>query len=701
MQVTKEGIERIKAANELGAVVAERGIELKRKGRQLVGRCPFHKEKTASFNVSSAKGLFHCFGCGASGDVIGFVTKHDEVSFGGALEALARRAGLDLGRVMEARPRREARTPIEALAPPVRMNGSAEAEQSAQTEPEADTSQLHGHDRALLAPVVEHYHRTLLEREDAQAYLRGRGLVDTELWRIFKLGYADGTLVKIAGKDVRESLQALGVLSEEGRELLGGCVVFPIPDPVTGTWTTLYGRGMKTARHCYLPGPLRGVWNYQGALLASEVVLTESVIDALSFHQVGIRSAVPLYGANGFTAEHLDTLVRNASKRVVLCLDNDDAGRKAARALGERLVGAGIAVRVAALPEGVKDPNELLVSRNGDAGEALRAVLAGAHAVAATTAAVVTATSASPEKPPAPPSGASGPPVSEVAGSPSEPSPILSRIEVERSEEELVVRLGGRRYRTRGGGRIGQDSLRLVLRVEGEEGRFLVDTVDLYAARSRREYANRAAARLGLGKEGAGTVEEELLEMIAPVEAFRREGEERGEEGAKRPEMTAEEREEALTFLRREDLLEEVARDIDLLGTVGEETNTRLLYLVASSRKLADPLSAIVLSQSGAGKSGLTETIERLMPPEDVVLLTRLTPQSLYYVAPGFLDRKLVIVEERHGSLEADYSIRVLQSRKKLIAAAPIKDPQTGNLRTKIFTVEARAAFVGRRRRAR
>ena len=101
-----------------------------------------------------------------------------------------------------------------------------------------------------------------------------------------------------------------------------------------------------------------------------------------------------------------------------------------------------------------------------------------------------------------------------------------------------------------------------------------------------------------------------------------------------------------------------------------------------------------MLSQSGAGKSGLTEVIEKLCPPEDVVLLTRLTPQSLYYVEPGFLDKKLVIVEERYGSMEADYSIRVLQSRKKLIAAAPIKDPATGNMRTKVFTVEARAAFI-------
>jgi DNA primase len=100
MQVTKAGIERIKSASDLVAVVAERGIELKQKGRQLVAPCPFHEEKTASFNVSSSKGLYHCFGCGASGDVIGFVTKHDKVSFGSALDTLARRAGLDLAKLL-------------------------------------------------------------------------------------------------------------------------------------------------------------------------------------------------------------------------------------------------------------------------------------------------------------------------------------------------------------------------------------------------------------------------------------------------------------------------------------------------------------------------------------------------------------------------------------------------------------------------
>jgi DNA primase len=230
--------------------------------------------------------------------------------------------------------------------------------------------------------------------------------------------------------------------------------------------------------------------------------------------------------------------------------------------------------------------------------------------------------------------------------------------------------------------------LRATVKATKDEA-FHVDTIDLYASRSRSEFAKRASKALAVDVDA---IEAALLALV--VEAEKKAEQKAATPEASAPVISESERAEALSFLRRTDLLDQVARDLDALGFVGEETNKRLLYLVAVSRKLEDPLSAIVLSQSGAGKSGLTEVIERLCPPEDVVLLTRLTPQSLYYTEPGFLDRKLVIVEERYGSIEADYSIRVLQSRKKLIAAAPVKDPQTGNMRTRVFTVEARAAFI-------
>jgi len=655
--VTKEGIERIKSANDLAAVVAERGIEVKRKGRQLVALCPFKPEKTASFTITPARGLYHCFGCGAAGDVIGFVTKYDKVSFGGALEALARRAGLDVKKLMEERPRVLQRTPLQALTPP------------SEHEPTAEGAPLEGAPPTAVLPlVVDHYHRTFCERADAQEYLKGRGLTDLDLFRAHKVGYADGSLLKLIPKqgELRDQLLALGVITAEARELLGGCIVVPIPDPLTGAWTTLYGRGVRTPRHCYLPGPLRGVLNFQAARSSSEVILTESVIDALSFHQAGIATAIPIYGTNGLVADHVDLLKREQVRRVILALDGDAAGRKATEAIREKLTALGIAVRVMPYPPGIKDANELLVSRNGDAGEVFRRCLDEA------------------EPRPDPPGAAPGPVSAALLSAASAPA-VSSAITSE--DGQLILRRGDLVYCAR----VYPASLgRLRATVKVERGAdFHVDTLDLYASRSRAEFSKRVSKALKLRVEA---IESDLLALLVEAEKAADEDELEGE--AVKPAMTDAERACALALLKRPDLLDQVAKDIDALGYVGEDTNKRLLYLVAISRKLPDPLSAVILSQSGAGKSGLTEVIERLTPPEDVVLFTRLTPQSLYYTAPGFLDQKLVIVEERYGSMEADYSIRVLQSRKKLSVAAPIKDPQTGNMRTKTFTVEARAAFI-------
>lgn len=629
MRVTKEGIERIKAANELATVVRERGIAVRRKGKSLVASCPFHKEKTPSFTITPSKGLFHCFGCGVSGDVIGFVTRYDKVPFTQALNALAKRAGLSLTEMMK--------EPGQAF----RRKAGRSASGASRSE--------------LLSRVVEHYHKTFCEREEPREYLHSLGLTDSQVALDFKLGYADGSLLDLIPKEgeLREELVSLGVITGQGGELLDGCIVVPIPDPRTGEWTSLYGRAtsLKGQGHCYLPGPLRGVVNFQAARVSSEVILTESILGALSFYQAGIRTAIPLYGTNGFIEEHLDLLKRENVNRVVLALDNDQIGRKATEPIVEKLRTAGLSVSVASFPTGVKDANELLVAQNGDAGEVFKQLLA------------------------------------EASPASSEPRQFAAS-GVLRKDGELVFAREDVSFRAKVyPPQLGR--LRATVKVETEE-RFHIDTLDLYSSRSRTEFGRRVAKALVLEEED---IEAALLALLVEAEKMAAENESDTKASAPPP-MTGSERAEALAFLERADLLDQLARDIDALGYVGEEMNKRLLYLVAISRKLSDPLSAVILSQSGAGKSGLTEAIERLTPPEDFVFLTRLTPQSLYYVEDDFLDQKLVIIEERYGSMEADYSIRVLQSRKKLIAAAPIKDPQTGHMRTKVFSVEARAAFI-------
>lgn len=656
MHVTKEGIDRLKAANPLEVILADRGIELRKKGRVMVARCPFHEEKTASFTVTPTKGLFHCFGCGARGDVFGFITKRDKVGFPRAMEILARRAGLDLKELMNEQP-----TP--------KANGlNGHGHEVTQIETAAVDSAT---TRRLLASVVEHYHRTFCERPDAQEYLKSRGLVDVELLKAWKVGYADGSLLKTLPKsgEVRDGLIVLGVITAEGRELMGGCVVFPLADPVSAAWINLYGRGVKSDRHCYLPGPLRGVFNFQAARTGEEVILTESVIDACSFHQAGVRNSIPLYGINGFTSDHLDLLKREGVKRVVLALDNDEAGRRATDSIKERLTAAGIEARAVEWPEGVKDANEVLVSWSA---ELLREIASGhrpAEALEGGHGQDVAAIDSFPLI-----DSVSAVPAAMPISTNKDGSILLSRHGLDFSARVQSTLLG---------------RLRVTVKVTRGD-LFHVDSIDLYASRARSEFAKKVEKVLSAE---AAHVEAALLSLIVECE---RVGEaDAGDVVAAQPEPMSEgERREALAFLKRPDLLDEIARGMDALGYVGETSTKILGYLISVSRKSDDPCSAIVISQSGAGKSALTEVIEKLTPPEDVVLFTRLTPQSLYYTEPGFLDHKLIMIEERNGSMEADYSIRVLQSRKKLIAAVPIKDPATGNMRTKIFTVEARAAFI-------
>lgn len=137
--------------------------------------------------------------------------------------------------------------------------------------------------------------------------------------------------------------------------------------------------------------------------------------------------------------------------------------------------------------------------------------------------------------------------------------------------------------------------------------------------------------------------------------------------------MTGIEKARIIEFLKTGDILGRIIKDMDSLGYIGESRNKLLGYLIAISRKLDEPLSGIAVSSSGAGKSKLIDTLQLLIPPEDVVFTSRLTQQALFYMPKDFLKNKLLIIEERAGSELADYAIRTLQSKGKLALAIPVK----------------------------
>jgi DNA-binding MarR family transcriptional regulator len=198
-----------------------------------------------------------------------------------------------------------------------------------------------------------------------------------------------------------------------------------------------------------------------------------------------------------------------------------------------------------------------------------------------------------------------------------------------------------------------------------ENAKPFVDRVDLFSFRSRHAFAGLVADSFG---RQTGDVLGHLAVVLDEIE--------RNEAKATKPVvpvLTPGRVKAAEKLLTAKNLLDKAAKTLDLLGYVGEERNKRLGYLVATSRLLTKPLSAILMAPSGSGKSELLDKLALLLPEESVEFLSRLTPAALYYLGPDHLRHKLVLVDEQAGASEADYPIRTLQSKGLLRLAATVK----------------------------
>jgi len=650
MYVTKEAIEAVRRAQDLVAVVESRGVALQRRGKNYVGLCPFHEDREPSLVVNPEKQLWNCFGaCSGNGgksggDVFAFVAKKDGVTF---LEAMKKLGYEEPPRARAAR----------SAAPP------------AAPTPISQTGRRH-----LLASVVGHYHRVFRERPEGQAYLNGRGLADPEMLQAFEVGYVDGSLPKTFGAsgEIARALLDAGLLTASGRELFSGCVVFPLRHPDDGI-VGLYGRHVERDQHLYLPGPRRGVFHWQALKAGEHVVLTESVIDALSLYQAGIRNVSCVYGVAGFTADHEDLLQRFRVKRVTLLLDGDDAGARAAGTIGDRLRNLGLDVAVAHLA-GAKDPNELLTSQGA---EAAAAAFKGAIAEALPLTVNCTV-----KEEPAPALS----PAAKTSAAVSEPPPATSPgVQVSRDADGSVrVAFAARAYRVRGLTAVGLDRLRVNLRIEGSS-RMHLDTLDLYGHRARTALVKELAR---LFEQPEEELAREVASLIETLEAVRLDLTKDGAAAPARITMPDRERDEALALLRAPDVLDRVLADFERVGCVGEKTTLLVGYLGLVSRLLDDPLGLIIVSRSGAGKSSVQDALCDVVPDEDLVRYTRLTGQALFYKEEDALVHKVLAIDEEAGAAEAAYSIRNLQSAQVLTVAATRTDPQTGKLRTDEYRVE-------------
>jgi DNA primase len=558
-------------------------------------------------------------------------------------------------------------------------------------------------DQAALRQVLDYYHERLPENPPALSYLQKRGIGDAAAIAAFRIGFVDRTLGlrlpnnnRKEGAAIRERLTRLGLLRDTGHEHLRGRIVFPVIAE-NGEIGTVYGRAIdergKHDRHLFLPGPQRGIWN-PAALKSPEVIITEGIVDALTFWCAGFRNVTTAYSAKALPEELLDALIAAKVQRVFLAFDRDQAGDKGTEEAAAPLLSRGIECRRVLFPHGM-DANEY-ARQVQPAAKSLGLLLNAAAWLGKGKVSACVAPAPSSLAAKAASEAASAVPASEVTTEPKaeaakeETASTLagqSGVAVLKSEpDEIELEVGDRRYRVRGLGKnAGGEALRVSLRVACGE-RWHLDTLDLCAARQREGFIAAAAGETGLHAE---LLKRDLGKVLLKLEELQ-EARSKAETAPKKPEpgMAPEERAAALALLRDPKLLDRILADFTACGVVGEETNKLVGYLAAVSRKLDAPLAVIVQSTTAAGKTALMESVLAFVPPEERVKYSALTGQALYYLGDADLRHKILAIVEEEGAEKASYALKLLQSEGELTIASTGKDPHTGRMVTQEYHVE-------------
>jgi DNA primase len=657
-----EQVARLKQDVSLLRLVQSQGYAPVRQGKDWLMRCPFHDDKTPSLVISEHNNLWHCLGaCGVGGSVIDWVMKTQGVSFRYACEILQHNVELVAG------------THVTKQATAKKLTSPLAAD--------AD-------DQALLHQVVDYYHTTLKESPEALVYLKTRGLDNAELIERFKLGYANRTLGyrlpeknRKAGAEVRGRLQALGVLRDSGHEHFNGSLVVPVING--GAVMEMYGRKILdnlragTAYHLYLPGGHAGVWNVDALQSSTEIILCESLIDAMTFWVHGFKNVTASYGVNGFTADHLAAFKQHGTQRVLIAYDRDDAGNAAAEALAKTLTADGIECFRVLFPKGM-DANDYALKMSPPQ-KALELVIRKAEWMGGGKPPPrdpETKKTAAKEK--------TAPVTSPLAATPMPTAPAVVEAIVNDNEVELTQQ--GRHYRVRGLPKHpAQDSLKVNVRVS-DGAAFHIDTFDLYSARQRAGFITQVANELCVSEE---TIKTDLAQLLLQLEAVQdARSQQTLDVKSTEVALTDTEHAAAMDLLRDPSLLSRLLTDFAVAGVVGEETNKLVAYLACVSRLLEKPLAVMIQSSSAAGKSSLMDAVLALMPEDARVQYSAMTGQSLFYMGATSLKNKILAIAEEEGAHNASYALKLLQSEGEVTIASTGKDENTGNLVTRDYTVE-------------
>jgi DNA primase len=351
MPLPEEFLQEVKMRNDI-VDVASGYMSLKRRGRNMVGLCPFHGEKTPSFNIYTESNSFYCFGCGAGGDVITFIMRIENLDYIEAVRFLAQRAGLNM--------------------PEDNYDDSMSKLRKRIYEANRESARF--------------FHKTLYEAQGRAGiqYLYSRGLTDKTI-RHFGLGFAPDShfalsnhLRSLGFKDSEIVAANLAYNNKNGRgtnDRFYNRVMFPIID-VKGNVVAFGGRIMTDQKPKYLNTSDTLVFKKSNQLFSLNnakkttdrtLILCEGYMDVIAVNQAGFQNAVATLGT-ALTPEQA-LLMKRYADNVIICYDADEAGQKATQRAITILRNAGLNIKVLTVPEG-KDPDEFIRKNGANGGAA-------------------------------------------------------------------------------------------------------------------------------------------------------------------------------------------------------------------------------------------------------------------------------------------------------------------------------------------
>lgn len=349
-------LQELKMRNDIGDIISSY-VNLKRKGRNLVGLCPFHGEKTPSFTVYTETESFYCFGCGAGGDVISFIMRIENLDYTDAVKFLAQRAGLEM-------PENTYDDSMSKLRKRI-FEANREAARFYHSNLTSHSGKIgldYFHSRALSDRTIRHFGLgfACADRYSLCNHLHSKGFTDNEI---------------VAANLAFKSKRGSGVYDRFSNR-----VMFPIID-LRGNVIAFGGRIMTDEKPKYLNTSDTLVFKKSENLFSLNnaknsgsrtLILCEGYMDVIAVNQAGITNAVATLGT-ALTSEQA-VLMKRYADEVVICYDSDEAGQKATARAIPILRNAGLLVRVLTIPNG-KDPDEFIKSKGADGPAAFKAQL--------------------------------------------------------------------------------------------------------------------------------------------------------------------------------------------------------------------------------------------------------------------------------------------------------------------------------------